>query len=220
MTDDTAPQAGTGRAGGILLLVAMIASLALLALHPGGTAADFAGVLKDEAANQGLNALVHGGFIAVLMVQIVGYAVFASRLDLRRVTPLAGLVFFIAGVAFLSASLLCDGLIIPALAAKYTSVPAKIEFARTLFVLCETAIRFLMPMGLAFQAAGVACWGAALLRERSRWAGVAGTLLGLGVLAALAMSITGLNGLAVMGSLAALTLWGFVASSLLIRRTV
>jgi hypothetical protein len=218
MTDTLAPRAPGGRPAGALLLLSMIASLALLGAHPSETATTFAGVLRDEAANQRLNGAVHGGFIAVLALEIAGYAAFTSRL--RGLLPVTGLVLFAVGVAFLSASLLCDGLIIPAIAAKYVGAPEKIESARTLFVLCEAAIRFLMPLGLAFQAAAIVAWGTALLQGVSRWGGVAGSLLGLGVLAALAITYAQLNPLVVMASLTALTLWGFIASSLLIRRAV
>jgi hypothetical protein len=214
------PGVSGGRPAGTLLLLSMIASLALLAAHPAETATTFADVLREQAANQRLAGVVHGGFIVVLVLEIVGYATFSSRLDMRRVLPLAGLVFFVVGVLFLSASLLFDGLIIPALAAKYVGAPEKIESARTLFVLCETAIRFFVPFGLAFQATGVACWGMTLLRGTSRWGGVAGSVLGLGVLAALAVTYAHLNPFVVMGSLAALTLWGFIASWLLMRRVV
>jgi hypothetical protein len=215
MTDTMAPG---GRSAGILLLLSTIASLVLLGLHPSETATTFAGVLKDEALHQGLNGVVHGGFIAVLALEMAAYAAFSSRL--RGLLPVTGLVLFSVGVAFLSASLFCDGLIVPAIAAKYAAVPEKIESARTLFVLCETAIRFLMPLGLAFQAAGVAAWGMALVRGPSRWGGVAGSVLGLGVLAALVITYAQLNPLVVMASLAALSLWGFIASGLLLRRAV
>src|SRR5580693_3936662 len=183
MTDETG-----GRAAGILLLLTALASLALFAAHPGETATSFAGVLKEEAANRSVAAIVHGGYIAVLVLQIVGYAKLSARLDLRRLLPMAGLVFFVASTAILSASLLLDGLVIPALAARYADVPAKIESARTLFVFCETAIAFLMPIGLAFQGAAIASWGAALWRG-SRIAGAIGVLFGFGMLGALAANI-------------------------------
>ncbi len=214
MNDDTGE-----RAAGILLLFTAIASLALLAAHPGETATDFAGVLREEAANRTVAGIVHGGYIAVLVLQIVAYAKFSARLDLRRLSPLAGLVFFATGTVILSASLLLDGLVIPDLAARYADAPAKIESARTLFVFCETAIGFLMPMGLAFQGAAIASWGAALWRT-SRIAGMIGVLSGIGMLGALAASIARPNPLFVMGSLIVPMLWAFIAAALLIRRKI
>jgi hypothetical protein len=205
------------RTAGILLLLTGIASVALLAAHPGETATNFAGVLKEEAANRAIAGIVHGGYIAVLVVQIVGYAKLSAQLDLRRLLPLAGIVLFTAGTVFLSASLFLDGLVIPALAARYADVPAKIESARTLFVFCETAIGFLMPIGLAFQGAAIASWGAALWRQ-SRVAGTIGILFGLLMLGALAANLARPNPAFVMGSLVGPMLWAFVAAWPLIRR--
>ena len=212
MTDDKSE-----RTAGILLLLTALASLALLAAHPGETATTFAGVLKEEVANRSVAGPVHGGYIAVLVLQIIGYAKLSARLDLRRLLPLAGIVFFAAGTVFLSASLLLDGLVIPALAARYADVPAKIESARALFVFCETAIGFLMPIGLMFQGASIASWGAALWR-RSRIAGGIGVLFGLLMLGALTANFARPNPVFLMGSLIAPMLWAFVAAWLLIRR--
>jgi hypothetical protein len=205
------------RTAGILLLLTAFASLALFAAHPGETATTFAGVLKEEAANRSVAGAVHGGYIAVLVLQIVGYAKLSARLDLRRLLPLAGLVFFAAGTVILSASLLLDGLVVPALAARYADLPAKIESARALFVFCETAIGFLMPIGLAFQGAAIASWGAALWR-RSRIAGAIGVLFGLGMLSALAANTARPNPVLLMGSLIVPMLWAFVAAWQLLRR--
>ncbi|MGD0864949.1 MAG: hypothetical protein ABSA49_05280 [Rhizomicrobium sp.] len=214
MTDETAE-----RTAGILLLLTAFASLALFAAHPDETATTFAGVLKEEAANRSVAAAVHGGYIAVLVLQIVGYARLSARLDLRRLAPLAGFVFFAAGTVILSASLLLDGLVIPALAARYADVPAKIESARTLFVFCETAIGLLMPMGLAFQGAAIAGWGAALWHTSSRIAGAIGLLSGLGMIAALTVNLARPNPMLLMGTLVVPMLWAFFAATQLIRRT-
>jgi hypothetical protein len=205
------------RGAGILLLLTALASLALLAAHPGETATNFAAVLKEEAANRSVAGLVHGGYIAVLMLQIVAYAKLSVRLDLGRLLPLAGIVLFAAGAAFLSASLLLDGLVIPALAARYANLPAKIETARSLFVFCETAIGFLMPLGLAFQGAAIASWGAALWRT-SRIPGSTGVLFGLVMLGALAANVARPNPMLVMGSLIVPMLWAFVSAWQMVRR--
>lgn len=205
------------RKAGILLLLTALASLALLAAHPGETATNFAGVLKEEAAKSSIAGVVHGGYIAVLVVQIIGYAKMSAWLDLRRLLPLAGIVFFATGAVFLSASLLLDGLVIPALAARYADLPAKIESARTLFVFCETAIGFLMPAGLAFQGASITSWGVALWHG-PRIAGAIGILFGLGMLGALAANAVRPNPVFLMGSLIIPTVWAFVAAWLLIRR--
>ena len=64
-TATTPPRDGKPITGAVLIATAA-ASLVLLVNHPGGQARDFAGVLQEEAANRMMDALVHGGFVAVL----------------------------------------------------------------------------------------------------------------------------------------------------------
>lgn len=216
MTDTTEPST---RGAGILAIATGIAAFALLANHPGGEAHDFAGVLREEAANRTMDAIVHGGFIAVLALQTACYAILSARMGFSRATAMAGLVFFAFGVAFLSASMALDGLVTPAVAAKYLAAPNKIEFARSLFVLIGALIGFLMPIGLAFQSAAIACWGWALMTSRlSRAAGVFALALGAIALAALASSVAAPNPLVLMGAIAATSVWAVVAGIVLLRR--
>jgi hypothetical protein len=216
MTDMTEPST---RGAGILAIATGIAAIALLANHPGGEAHDFAGVLREEAANRVMDAAVHGGFIAVLALQMVCYAILSARIGFSRMVVAAGIVFFAFGVAFLSASMVLDGLVTPAIAAKYLAAPNKIEFARSLFVLIGALIGFLMPIGLAFQSAAIACWGWALVASRtSRAGGVFALALGAAALAALASSLGGMNPLVLMGAIAATSAWAIVAGIVLLRR--
>jgi hypothetical protein len=199
------PNPSPARAAGFLAMASAVATVALLVAHPEGTAHDFAGLLREEAAGRATDAVVHGGFIAVLAVQTVCYAVLARRLE--RLSALAGLVFFAFGAALLSASMVLDGLVIPALAARYLATP---ETAHPLFALVGIAIGWLMPLGLAFQAAAVAAWGLALR-------GVMRVLAVLGGAAMLAGLATG-NPLAAMAALGGMALWAAVSGALLLRR--
>ena len=113
MTDTTQPP----RSIGILSIATGIAAFGLLASHPEGDAHSFAEVLRNEAANRAMDALVHGGFIVVLALQTIGYA---------RLRSPAGLILFAFGAAFLSASMLLDGLATPALAMRYLAQPDRI----------------------------------------------------------------------------------------------
>jgi hypothetical protein len=202
---------------GAALIATAVASLALLANHPGGNAHDFPGLLQEEAANRVMDAVVHGGFVVVLAIQLVCYAVFAARM--RRTAALAALIFFAAGTASLSASLVTDGLVIPAIAAKYLPVPAKYDAARSLFALCGILIGFLMPIGLGFQAAATAAWGWALLRAgAARVAGVAGLVLGALILGGLGAQAA--NPFVLMGSIAAMALWALAMGVLGVRRVI
>lgn len=206
--------ASPARLTGLLSIATGIAAFALLASHPGGEAHGFAEVLKYEAANRAMDAVVHGGFIAVLALQAICYAALVARIG-RACVP--GLVFFAFGAAFLSASMVLDGLATPALAVKYLAAPSKIEFAKALFALVGTLIGVLMPIGLAFLSAAVAAWGAALVGT-ARVAGALGLTLGGAALLALAATAGAMNPLALMGALAATALWAVVAGIVLMRR--
>ncbi len=204
MTETTAQS----RATGILSIATGIAAFALLANHPEDGAHSFAEVLKSEAANRAMDALVHGGFVVVLALQAICYA---------RLKSTAGLVLFAFGAAFLSASMVLDGLVTPAVAVRYLAAPDKIEYARSLFVLIGTLIGLLMPIGLAFQSAAIAVWGAALW-STSRAAGLAGLALGGGAFLGLAATAGTMNPLVLMGAIAAASLWAVVAGIVLLRR--
>jgi hypothetical protein len=118
------------------------------------------------------------------------------------------------------ASLTVDGLMIPQLAARYLAAPPdRLPFVRSLFVLCGVANQFLMPMGLFFQGAGVASWGASLIRV-ARGAGIAGTLIGLIAMAGvIGATITGAMAI-MMIAIALLALWAMVAGVTLFQRRV
>ena len=211
MTGTTAP----ARAAGILSIATGIATVALLANHPGGDAHTFADVLKDEAANRTMDAIVHGGFVVVLALQAICYATLSARIGRGAI---AGLVFFAFGAAFLSASMVLDGLVTPALAVKYLAAPQKIEFAKSLFALVGTLIGLLMPIGLAFQSAAVGAWGAALTASGiSRTAGIIGLALGAAALVALAATAGTMNPLVLMGTLAVTAVWAVTAGFVLLR---
>jgi len=202
---------------GVLAIATGIAGFALLASHPGGAATDFAGVLKEEAANRVADAVVHGGFVVVLALQTVCYAILSARLGLTRAAVMAALVFFAFGAAFLSGSMLIDGLMTPAIAVRYVAKPDKIEAARTLFVLMGTAISFLMPIGLAFQSAAVAAWGWALTATGPRGIGLTALGIGAVMMAAMVAGFATMNVLALMAGIAGTAVWAVLAGIALLR---
>jgi hypothetical protein len=159
---------------------------------------------------------VHGGFIGVLALQFVCYAVLTRRLK-ASVPALAGMVFFGFGATFLAGSMMMDGLVVPAIAARYAAKPDKIETARTLFVLMATMIGILMPLGLAFQSAAVAAWGAALAANGARVFGLAALVLGCALLAAAAAGFATMNPMFLMAAMAGLALWAIGAGVYLMR---
>lgn len=214
---------GALHAPGVALVACAALSLALLAIHPGGSPQTFAEVLKDEAANQGPDALVHGGFVVVLAVEMVCLAALAARLGAGSARVLVGLVFTAIGSAALAGSMIFDGLLTPAIAVKYLAgPPERLEAARTMISLCGLMIRFLMPMGLAFQAAGTLGWSAALAGRggAARWTAIVGLALAGGALTALGATVARLDPMVAMGALGAQALWTAALGVLMARGRV
>jgi hypothetical protein len=216
VTEKSAPP---NRTVGVVAIATGIAALALLASHPSDEARTFADVLKSEAANRLIDGIVHGGFIAVLGLQLVCYSVFSVRLGLSRVATIAGLVFFAMGAVFLSGSMVIDGLATPVIAARYLVAPDKLEYAKSLFVLMGTLVGLLMPIGLMFHSAAIMAWSWALASTgRSRFVGIAGLGLGGAMGVALTLGFVQLNPLVLMGTLVGTALWACSVGALLMRQ--
>lgn len=206
------------RTVGILSIATGVASVILLAIHPADDAKTFAEMLRSEAANRLVDGIVHGGFIAVLSLQLVCYSVFSARLGPARPASIAALVFLSAGAIFLSGSMVLDGLVTPAVAARYLAAPAKLEYARTLFVLLGSLIGVLMPIGLMFLSAAIAAWGWTLSeRGMSRAAGVLGMIAGGLLLVILGASFTAMNPFVLMGAIVANAIWATVTGVMLMQ---
>jgi hypothetical protein len=196
-----------GRAAGVALAALALASLALLLNHPTGAAHSFAEMLTEEAANRVSDAVVHGGFIAILGGELACLAVLFTRRAIRPWAS-AALVLFGIGAGFLMLSMLFDGLVTPAIAARYADLPEKQEGARVAFVLLGTLIRFLMPAGLLFQAVGLAVASLGLWRKDAlvRCASVLGMLISVAAVFGVAMT-AGASPHVVIGSLLGFAAW-------------
>jgi hypothetical protein len=213
MTDTVAT-----RITGVVTVATGVLAIALVLNHPAEHATDFPGFLKEEAANRILNAIVHGGFVLLLPLQIVCYAVLSRTLGFARALSIAGIVFFTTGAAIQIADLLVDGLLIPAMAQRYLAAPpGQLTYARALFWLCGTAIRILMPLGLGFQAAAVIAWGGSMMHE-ARGAGLLAVAFGLVAFSAtVAAATTGVQHLSLV-AIVFLQLWAAATGVFLMRR--
>jgi hypothetical protein len=211
---DTVPT----RITGVVILATGVLAIALLLNHPAQHATDFPSLLKEEATNRTVNGIVHGGFVLLLPIQIVCYAVFSRILGFARALSIAGIVFFTTGAAIQIADLLVDGLLIPAMAQRYLAAPPdQLTYARTLFSLCETAIRILMPLGLGFQAAAVIAWGTSMM-HKARGNGLLAVAFGLLAFSAnVAAATTGAQHLWLV-AIVFLELWAIATGVFLMRR--
>jgi hypothetical protein len=160
-----------------------LATLVLLAKHPAANAKTFADVLQGEARDQLVAGIVHGGFIATLSVLLICFVYLSRYLGQDRVPVVVGLVAFCIATGAMMASMIVDGFVVPAIAVKFldVSAPGDLASARTLFSLCGTLIRFLMPMAMIFQAIAMLGISLALLGQSgmARGAAIYGICVGL-----------------------------------------
>jgi hypothetical protein len=139
------------------------ASLTLLASHPSGSQGRFADLIKDEAAHQVIDGVVHGGFVVTLVALIICFVLWSRFLGLAKPPVVIGLVCFCVGCGALIASMVLDGFAIPAIAVRFAGTD-DLQSAKTLFVLVGTLIRFLMPMGLLFQFVALLSWSSVIVK--------------------------------------------------------
>ncbi|MBV8146061.1 MAG: hypothetical protein JO184_13750 [Gammaproteobacteria bacterium] len=210
--------------GGAFALCAL-ASLTLLANHPmprGPTLADF---IRAEAHNQLIDAVVHGGFAAVLTALIVCFVLLPGALPARGgrlpgIAVVVALVSFCVGSGALLLSMILDGFVVPALAAQFSAAASDPGKASGIFLLCGVLIRFLMPAGLLFQAVTVLCWSARMVRDGG-WSLAVG-IFGLAAGAFLAVALLGapreLTEHLLLGAIVLQSLWYLGLAAVLWRR--
>ena len=207
------------RLSGLMLVVCGGASVALLAAHPGDDGPPLlAAVLRREAAQAVSDAIVHGGFVLVLVLELIGFSALAVRSGPWRTSVIAALVFALTGSSLLAASMILDGLVTPAVAGHYSQLTAdKQEPARALFAVLGAAIRVLMPAGLAFLGASSLAWGAALLPAagRGRVGGAIALACGAVVILAVGMSLQSVGVIGLPVAILGVAAWAVAAGVLL-----
>ena len=155
------------RALGAAFALCALATLALLASHPAPAGHGLVDLINEEARHRVRDAMVHGGFIVTLATLLVCFTFFSRRLGMERVPVVAGLVAYCIGCGALMLSMLIDGFAVPAIATRLSDAPGGVDLrsAQTSFLLCGTLVRFLMPLGLLFQAAAMLAWSAVIVRD-------------------------------------------------------
>ena len=216
MTDDISSQC---RGLAAALTVCALASLTLLANHPGGNPGSFADLIKDEAAHQVVDGVVHGGFVITLVALIICFVLLSRLLGLAKNSVVIGLVCFCAGCGALIASMVLDGFATPAIAVRFAGVN-DLQPAKTLFILVGTLIRFLMPMGLLFQFVAMFSWSWAIVKGPglSRAVGLLGSVVAIILIVAIFAIPTAMAAHVILGGVALQAIWYLAIAALLFNR--
>ena len=199
--------------------VCALASLTLLANHPGGNPGSFADLIKDEAAHQVIDGVVHGGFVVTLVALIICFVLLSRLLGLAKSSVVIGLVCFCAGCGALIASMVLDGFATPAIAVRFAGVD-DMQPAKTLFILVGTLIRFLMPMGLLFQFVAMLSWSWAIVKRPgfARAVGLLGSVVAIILIVAIFTIPTAMAAHVILGGVALQAIWYLAIASLLFNR--
>jgi hypothetical protein len=189
--------------GGTLLL--------LLKAHPQapGHLRSFQEVVNFEIEHRAMDALVHGGAIAVLVLLLAGHAGLLRAIRCGGVAGVLAVTAFGTGCALIAASLVLDGFLTPALALQFRDAQGdqpRQEAVEAVLHACGSAIGILMRMGLSSFAAAALAWSAGLLQAQDRriaaaLSGVTGLILGVLMLwpSAAALDHTVMAGVLLLG---------------------
>jgi hypothetical protein len=215
MTDDISSQR-RGLAAAFTLCA--VASLTLLANHPGGNPGSFADLIKDEAAHQVIDGVVHGGFVITLVALMICFVFLSRLLGLARSSVVIGLVCFCVGSSALIASMVLDGFATPAIAVRFAGAD-DLQPAKTLFFLLGTLIRFLMPMGLLFQFVAMLSWSWAIVKRPGlgRAVGLFGLAVAISLIVAIIATPAVMAAHVILGGIVLQSIWYLAISALLFR---
>jgi hypothetical protein len=196
-----------------------LTSLTLLANHPSGSPGSFADLIKDEAAHQVIDGVVHGGFVITLVALIICFVLLSRFLGSAKPSVVIGLVCFCVGCSALIASMVLDGFATPAIAARFAGVE-DLQPAKTLFVLVGTLIRFLMPMGLLFQFVAMLSWSWAIVKRPgfARAVGLFGMAVAISLIVAIIGTPVAMAAHVILGGIALLAFWYLAIAALLFNR--
>jgi hypothetical protein len=196
-----------------------LASLTLLASHPSGSPGRFADLVRDEAAHQVIDGVVHGGFVVTLVALIICFVLWSRFLGLAKPPVVIGLVCFCVGCGTLIASMVLDGFAIPAIAVRFASTD-DLQPAKTLFVLVGTLIRFLMPMGLLFQFVAMLSWSSVIVKGPglARAVGLLGSVVAIILIVAIFAIPAAMAAHVILGGVALQAIWYLAIAALLFNR--
>jgi hypothetical protein len=191
-------------ASGLTLLV-------LLLVHPHEQMHGFSDLVAFEISHRLIDAFVHGGAIALFVLLLAGHVALARIINSASLPVTLAVTAFGAGCVFMTASLVLDGFVTPALALEHraaqdltqqNSIEALVRF-------CGTNIRVLMPMALLAFAASALAWCVPMIRAggRSRLAGAVSGVIGAMVGAMMTAATPQIRDHTVIVSLVLIALW-------------
>jgi hypothetical protein len=206
---------------GTAFALCALATLMLVANHPSDGAHNLPDFIKEEARNQFIDGLVHGGFIVTQVALSVCFLLLSRRLGSDRVPVLIATVAFLIGGGALIASMILDGFASPAIAVRLAGTDSadNLLIAKTLLIFLGTLIRFLMPMGILLQSVAMLAWSSVIARDRGlpRAVGVFGLVAAVALIVVLLAAPATMATHVLLGGILLLATWYLALAALLFR---
>jgi hypothetical protein len=209
---------------GALFAASALIMMVLLVVHPHARVHAFPDMVEFEIRYRLVNGLVHGGAIALFLLLLAGHVALARLINTAGLAAMCAVTAFGAGCALITASLVLDGFVTPALALQYRAAQDLTvqHSAEALARFCGTNIRILMPMALLSFAASALAWCVPMVRAggRRRLAGAASGVVGATVGVMISAAPPEMLDHAVLGSLFLVALWHLALAIALLKSDV
>lgn len=209
------------RLAATLLAVPSLLTLVLVSHHPVLGAHPAGGIAAGMAALAGMDKFTHGGLIATLGLQVLGFYLFSARLGWERPTVAAAFMAYAAGVVFMVIAATLDGFVTPDLVAG-TCPPGSMTCANSnsVFHLVSVMIQDFSKLALVIMSVATACWAAALFAEKDavdRGAAIIGIVCAIVPVAILLITGVRLRPGNLVGMVIAQVAWNLLAAMLMMR---
>jgi hypothetical protein len=209
------------RFGGALLAVTALLTLILIMHHPvlphHQTMAETA---EGIGASAKMDRIIHGGLMATLGVQVLGFYIFSCRMGVRNPIIAAGFLAFLAGVLVMIIPATLDGFVTPDLTEACLRVQGGCTVTdASVLRFVALAIQDFTKVALVAISLGTACWSMALLTRKglpSRSAGLIGLICAVIPAAVLLLSPVYLRPGNLAWIIAAQVIWSLVVAGLMI----
>lgn len=215
MTVDTQqPGAGAPIAGAVMAMFSIGAIIAL-SHHP------VAHSSADLARMAGLDRVVHGAIIALMVLQTLALATLAARLDWARALVRSAFVLYFIAIGWAIGAMLIDGFIVADIGERFTDASAAdAATVRVVMAFASSAIQVLTKLYLILASAGIFLFSLALFARGGviRACAVLGLIVGLGASAPVLLPALSLNPHNLMALMGAQSLWFLFVAGLLLTR--
>lgn len=165
MSDPSSNDTGAARSCAITLIICCVFGIFAMAHHPTLHSHAISDTAAEMAKIQGLNAVVHGGMIALSLLIGLCMAEYSALRGLTRFLPRSGLILFWFGIIAMCLGGLINGFVVPDLITNISTQPELQAQAKLLLSAAWASNQRLVALGAYLIAAAVLLYSIDLLRN-------------------------------------------------------